>query len=138
MIKNTFKYFSFLLLSFLLSACSTNDVDNQLNKQQIVESGTVISVKTVNIKPEKINSYGNVGVSVGSGGHSGVYGSVDVGTIGRIFRNASRDKKAQEIIIKKDTGNVVAITQDTKVIFKKGDKVRLLLRNGKARVTHKI
>ncbi|MEE9326021.1 MAG: hypothetical protein V3U71_01920 [Cocleimonas sp.] len=111
-------------------------MDNQLNKQQTVELGTVISVKTVKLKPESIDSYGNVGVSVGSGGHSGVYGSVDVGTIGRIFRNATRDKVAQEIIVKKKSGETIAVTQDNKISFSKGDKVKLLLRNGKARVIH--
>lgn len=131
------KHLSFILLSILLSACTANTVDSQLNKQQKVESGTILSVKIIKIKPEKIDSYGNVGVSVGSGGHNGVYGSVDIGTIGKLFRNVTRDKISQEIIVKKDSGNIVAITQDTNVTFKKGDKVRLLLRNGKARAIRK-
>lgn len=130
------KKLSPLILFLLLSACSSSQTDNQIGKQQTVETGTVVAVKTVNLTPEKINSYGNVGVSVGSGGHSGVYGSVDVGTIGKLFRNATGPKTALEIIVKKDNGEVIAITQASKVSFKKGDYVKLLLRNGKAQVIH--
>jgi len=130
------KYITLLIFIFLLSACSTNHKDSQLNQQQTVEAGTVVSVKTIEIKPEKIDSYGNVGVSVGSGGHSGVYGAVDVGTLGKIFRNATKAKTALEIIVKKESGDTVAITQDTKESFKKGETVKILLRNGEARIIH--
>ncbi len=130
------KILSALILLFSLTACSSNTANNQLGKQQTVETGTVVSVKTIKIKPEEIRSYGNVGVGVGSGGYRGVYGSVDVGTLARLFRNATGPKTAQEIIVNKTNGETVAITQEAKENFKQGDSVKILLRNGEARVIH--
>jgi len=104
---------------------------------QKIEIGKIISVKTVAVKPEDINSYGNVGVSVGSGGHSGVYASVDIATIGKLYRNATKPSTAQQFIITKSNGETVAITQpNSKEIFKNGDSVKILLEDGKAKVIH--
>jgi len=102
-----------------------------------VETGTIISMSNIAIEPEKINSYGSVGVSVGSGGHSGVYGAFDLATLGKVFRNATKPKTAQRFIIKKTNGEMIAITQaPSKEIFKVGESVKLFLENGKAKVIH--
>ena len=119
-----------------LTACSSNPANNQLGKLQNVETGTVINVTTVKIIPERINSYGNVGVGIGSGGYRGIFGSVDVGTLARIFRNATGPKIAQEIIVRKTNGEVVAVTQASKTLFKQGDRVKILLRKGQAEVIY--
>ena len=127
----------FILIS--LSACSNNKTANTTNikNMQKIEMGKIISVKTVAVKPEDINSYGNVGVSVGSGGHSGVYGSVDIATIGKLYRNATKPSTAQQFIVTKDNGETVAITQaNSKEVFKAGDSVKIFLENGKAKVIH--
>ncbi|MCF6190638.1 MAG: hypothetical protein L3J51_09170 [Cocleimonas sp.] len=127
----------FILIS--LSACSSNKTANTSNitNMQKIEMGKIISVKTVAVKPEDINSYGNVGVSVGSGGHSGVYGSVDLATIGKLYRNATKPSTAQQFIITKANGETVAITQpSSKEVFKIGDSVKILLEDGKAKVIH--
>ncbi len=127
----------FMLIS--LSACSSNKTANTSNikNMQKIEMGKIISVKTVAVKPEDINSYGNVGVSVGSGGHSGVYGSVDIATIGKLYRNATKPSTAQQFIVVRDNGETVAITQaNSKEVFKAGDSVKIFLENGKAKVIH--
>ncbi len=104
---------------------------------QKIEQGTIISMNTIAIKPEKINTYGSVGVSVGSGGQSGVYGAFDLATLGKVFRNATKPKTALRFIIKKANGEMVAITQPpSKEVFKIGDSVKLLLENDKAKVIH--
>ena len=127
-----------------LSACSTsnktarNDNTNiQLGTLKKVEFGTVVSVKSISIKPtrtEAPRSTGNIGVNVGSGG-TGIYGTVDVATLTRLF-SENKPKTVQEIIIKKEFGELVVVTQDTKEVFKKGDKVKILSRNNKAIVMH--
>jgi len=127
----------FLLIS--LSACSNNNTANTSNitNMQKIEMGKIISVKTVAVKPEDINSYGNVGISVGSGGHSGIYGSVDLATIGKLYRNATKPSTAQQFIVTKDSGETVAITQpSSEEVFKNGDSVKILLEDGKAKVIH--
>jgi outer membrane lipoprotein SlyB len=132
-----------LIISFFmtLSACSNNKSATSsagaVENMQKVEMGTIISVKTITLKPEEINSYGNVGVSVGTGGSSGVYGSVDLATIGKLYRNATKPTTAQQFIIKKENGETVAITQPaSKEVFKIGDAVKLLIQDGKAKVIH--
>jgi len=127
-----------------LIACSTNNKatrnDNtniQLGTLKKVDFGTVISVKNISIKPTKTEaprSTGNIGVNVGSGG-TGIYGTVDVATLTRLF-SENKPKTVQEIIIKKEFGDLVVVTQDTKDVFKKGDKVKILSRNNKAIVIH--
>ena len=138
------KTFSGLLLVALLtslSACSnTNDTDSRTKTYtatniQKVELGKIIAIKTVALKPEEIDSYGNLGVSIGSGGRSGVYGSVDIGTLAKIYRNTTKPTTAQQIIITKANGETVAITQEhSKHTFKIGETVKLLVENGKAKV----
>lgn len=128
-----------LLLCFLVIAANTGcsnkkQEEIEFGQQQKVELGTVLAVKTIPLIPEKIDSYGNVGVNVGSG-YSGVYGSVDVATIGKLYRNVTSPGKALELIVKKDNGEIVAITQPVgKDVFKKDQTVKILIRNGEARV----
>ncbi len=127
-----------------LVACSSsnktarNDNTNiQLGTLKKVDFGTVVSVKNISIKPtsnEAPRSTGNIGVNVGSGG-TGIYGTVDVATLTRLF-SENKPKTVQEIIIKKEFGELVVVTQDTKEVFKKGDKVKILSRNNKAIVMH--
>ena len=128
-----------------LSACSNNPPNKYktiqtLNNQQKVELGTVVAVRTFQIKPDANNSYrspySNVGVAASSGGFRGIYGSIDLATLGRLFKNTTAAKIAQEVIVKKNNGETVAITQVFKENFKQGDAVKILVRNGNAQVIH--
>ena len=142
--KHPTQVFSTLILFvFLLcvSACSnsakhSNSENQSIQNQQKVELGTVVAVRKVEIPPEEIDSYGNFGISASSGGFHGVYGSVDLATLRKIFRNNSSNRIAQEIIVKKASGETVAITQNLKESFKAGEAVKILSQRGKAKVTH--
>ena len=140
-IQTAFKLSTLLIFIVSLSACSNNaknttNTNNKAVNQQTVETGTVVSARTIKIEPQEYGPYGaNVGVSGGSGG-VGVFGSIDLVTLGRLFKNVTGPKIAQEVIVKKSNGETVAITQKAKETFKAGDKVKILLRNGEARVIH--
>lgn len=124
-------------LSFGLSACSNTEkakpkykTIQTLNEQQKVETGTIVSVRNINIEPRH-HSRPSIGVAASSGGFRGIYGSIDVGTLSRIFGN-NKTTEAQEIIVKKTSGDTIAITQVSKEKFKQGETVKILLRNGKS------
>ena len=134
----------FLGLSISLSACSnTNKVKPKPQYKTIqtfnehpVETGTVVSVRTIQIQQQTANSYGNIGVSASSGGFSGIYGSIDLATVGRIFNKKPNTRTVQEVIVKKSNGQTVAITQIPQETFLQGDAVKILSRNGESQVIH--
>lgn len=145
----TIKRCSFYTLSLLLvcgcSNSSSTSSDSSKSKakeavpvsvEQKIETGIVLAVRIIEVEPEPIHSYGNVGVNVDSSGTSGIQGSIDLKTLGTLYRNATKDKTAQELIVKKDMGETVAITQSTKEIFKVGDRIKVFKRDGKAVVIH--
>lgn len=132
-----------LLIILSLSACTNNTtksttsktIHTQLNKQTSTETGTVLAVKSMTIKPEKLRP--RVGVSFGSGGYRGVHGGFDIGNVVRALQDSNKPKYEQEIVVRKNNGDTVSITQITREHFKKGDQVKLIvLRTGEARVVH--
>lgn len=147
--KTTLRSQSFLALLMLglmlsMSACSntaenTTTKTNQALNQHKVELGTVVAVRMIEIKPDANRPnypLSNVGIAASSGGFRGIYGSIDLATFSRLFKNNSETKTAQEIIVKKNNGETVAITQAFKETFKQGDAVKILVRNGYAQVVH--
>jgi len=133
-----------MALFFSISACSNTPKKPKyktiqtLNQQQKVEYGTVLAIRTFKINSDtqsaSASPYGNIGVAASSGGFRGIYGSIDLATIGRLFNKASSTKTAQEIIVKKSSGETVSITQLQKQNFKQGDRVKIVIRNGNAEV----
>ncbi len=132
--KNLTLIFLSSFLALTLNACSSTTTNTNTVKE--VQTGVVHSVRKRLIQPSRHRPYGNVGVSVGSGGHAGVYGSVDVATIGRLLKGPEKPKAVYEIIVKRDNGDLIAITQPATVAFKRGDRVKILQREGEARVIH--
>jgi len=124
-----------LLLTFALSACS-NTKSNASSNVKEVQTGTVMALKIIKIAPKPIKPRGEMGVSIGSGGHSGVYGSVDLATIGGLFGAKKKEKRMQEIIVRRSNGSLVAITQPEVEPFFRGDKVKIVHRGNQARVIH--
>jgi outer membrane lipoprotein SlyB len=100
---------------------------------QKVELGTITQLKTVATAKDSNPLGGSIGVSVGSGGHAGLYGAFDVG---KVFSALSTPSHQLELIVKKQNGEFIAITQPLTDDFKVGDKVKILLRNGLAVVQH--
>ena len=130
------KFFTAIILLLTLTACSNHSVNSQPDNLANVETGTVLSIRTAPIEPIKIYPRGNVGVGIGSGGYRGIFGSIDAGTIGRIFSNSTGPKFAQEVIVKKRSGEIVAIRQAAKTTFKQGDRVKIIVQKGQAEVIH--
>jgi len=91
--KSLIKKFILLAMSItllsLFTACSSQNKDQRIYTLQEVQNGTVVAVKKVVIKAEPVRPRGNLGVSVGSGGHAGLYGAVDVLTLGSLLGKES-------------------------------------------------
>ena len=124
-----------LLVMATLTACS-NTKDSNLANVKEVQQGTVVSVTLTPVKTEPIRPRGGFGVTVGSGGHAGVYGSVDLATIGRILSTPAKPAMMQEIIVRRTNGSLVAITQPEKEPFRRGESIKIVHRGNQARVIH--
>lgn len=133
--KTSLLFFTSLLLLLTLSACSNTKKSNTSDIQKM-EKGTVVAVKLDRTVARPTRPNGNVGVSVGSGGHAGVYGSVDFATIGNIFSKSKKDKVMQKIIVERTNGSLVEITQPDTQRFSRGDKVKIIHQGNQARVVH--
>lgn len=125
-----------LALISLITSCTNNTTNNdkRIYTLQDVQNGSVIAVKKVVLKAEPIRPHGNIGVSLGSSGHAGFYGAVDILTLGSLFGMKKKDKVMQEIIIRRPNGTLVAVTQPYSTSFKRGDRVRIIKRGNEARV----
>lgn len=145
--KNGFLITTFGLI-LVLNACSNstntgNTVNVQnLNQQQQIETGQVLSVRNVVVNSDSQNSNNNnnvinsIGAVANSSGLNGIFGSVDVLSLGRMIANNSNStENAQEITVRKNNGQTVAITQVSNEKFSPGEYVKILVNNGKALVT---
>ncbi len=128
------KFLAGLLICFSLVACTANTVSTKhMGNIQKVEQGTITQIKKIAIARDSNPLGSSIGVSVGSGGHAGVYGAFDMG---RIFSAMTKPTHQLELIVKKQKGGFVAVTQPLGGNFKVGDNVKILLRNGLAVVQH--
>ena len=124
-----------VLLAFItsfLSACSSTEQSNIKE----VQLGTVVSVTLVPVKTESTHPQGGFGVTVGSGGHTGIYGSIDLATIGEILSPPAKPAMMQEIIVRRTNGKLVAITQREQASFHRGDKIKIVRRGDLAHIIH--
>ena len=128
------KFLASILICFSLAACTANTAStNNMGNIQKVEQGTITQIKKIATTKDSNPLGSSIGVSVGSGGHAGVYGAFD---IGRVFSAMTKPTHQLELIVKKQKGGFVAVTQPLGGNFKVGDKVKILLRNGLAVVQH--
>jgi outer membrane lipoprotein SlyB len=119
----------------------------QARQEQNVRNGTVESLRTVTIEGTKtpigtlaVGAVGGVaGSTVGGGRGSAVaaiLGAVAGGIAGSAAEEALTRKQGLEIIVKLDSGNTIAITQEADEKFSPGERVRVLSGGGVTRVTH--
>ena len=142
--RNTPPLVFILFMLFTLNACSnTAETATKQAKAKVaqeVQLGTVMDVKYIKVNKPAYERTGSVGVTIGSGGHSGVYGSMDVSRMFDVFGNKTQERNTsaqeQTITIKRNNGEVVAITQPITEHFNRGDKVKITKVNGQARVRH--
>ena len=136
-----FTLFSVILT---LTACSSAPNNKTTAKtvtpqQQEVQQGTVLAVKyTTSTDNNTTEHNGKIGVTIGSGGSSGVYGSVDIGRVFNVFSSGKSAHRAslQTITVKRRNGEVVAITQPIVTHFNRGDRVKIVKQGNEARVIH--
>lgn len=130
-----FKFLASALICLSLVACTANTTttNDKMGSIQKVEQGTITQIKKVAATRDSDSLGSTIGVSMGSGGHAGVYGAFD---IGRVFSAMTKPTHQLELMVKKQNGEIVAVTQPLGGKFKVGDKVKILLRNGLAVVQY--
>ena len=141
-----------LASSMILSGCPQSLSGSaysrgQARQEQNVRNGTVESVRPVTIEGTKTpigtvagGAVGGVaGSTIGSGKGSAVgaiIGAVAGGIAGSVAEEALTRKQGLEIIVKLDSGNTVAITQEADEQFRPGERVRIISGGGVSRVAH--
>ena len=147
-----FKFLTVLFVSLALTACATSKSGNvytrdQARREMSVRMGVVESVREVTMEGTK-SGVGAVagGVAGGvAGSHIGggngqivgaVFGAVLGGLAGAAVEEGVTKKNAQEITVKLDNGQLIAVVQEAGELFNPGEPVRVLSDGGTTRVTH--
>ncbi|WP_370263352.1 glycine zipper 2TM domain-containing protein [Limnobacter sp.] len=141
-----------LLCVAALAGCATQSTsgtvyrEGETRRAQIIEQGTVESVRTVTIQGDT-NGVGTaaggiVGGIAGSnvGGGSGravgaVLGAVAGGIAGQAIERNASTRQGLEITVRMDNGTLRAYVQDADEQFRPGDRVRIVTGGGTSRVT---
>lgn len=141
-----------VLMLLTLTACPASLSGNvysrhQARTLQTVDSGTVQSVRQVLIEGTTSNigtasgaalggiAASNIGAGRGAAAAS-IGGALIGGFIGAAAEEGLTRQMGLEIIVRLDTGRIVAVTQAADELFRPGQRVRVLYGNGTARVTH--
>ena len=149
-----FSLVSLLLLAVLLGGCASSLQGNvysrdEARRPQVVLMGTVESLRLVQIEGTKTRIGPTAGAAVGGiagseiGGGKGSYvaaviGAVAGGMAGAAIEEGMTRTQGVEITVREDSGQLRAYVQQMAEgeIFRVGDRVRVLMLNGTARVTH--
>ena len=143
-----------LSMNMTLVGCSSNAPVSEnkagtLKREQAVDvqQGMVTHVKKVSVLGKRSGVGSSIGRTAGSiaGGAIGsgygrvvgsVLGSVLGGAVGSSADTNLQKKPALEITVRLANGQHVTVTQLAKTSFKMGDKVKLVMKEGKAHVMH--
>jgi outer membrane lipoprotein SlyB len=152
MTMNTLKICTLLLISVLATGCATSksgDVytRDQTRSEMSVRSGIVESIREVTMEGTRSGVGGLAGAAVGgvAGSHVGggngqivgaIFGAVLGGLAGSAIEEGATKKNAQEITVKLDNGQLIAVVQEAGEYFSPGERVRILSDNRSTRVTH--
>jgi len=120
---------------------------DQTRQEMVVRTGTVESVREVQIEgtqsgvgPAAGAVAGGIGGSHVGGGRGQIVGAVVGAVVGGIAGAAIEEgttrKTGLEITVRLDNGQLTAIVQEGDEAFRAGDRVRLLSGAGGTRVTH--
>lgn len=133
-----------LITAISLSACSNNQPTQPqqqkyktiqtMNQPQRVETGKVIAVSDVTPARQNLSPFSHIGISASSSGFRGIYGAINLASLGHLLNHGKSGAKTQQIIVKKANGETIAITQLAQQTLKKGDTVNILQRHGKTHV----
>lgn len=138
----------------LISGCASSKSGEAYERRQgrtvqDVQGGTVESVRAVLIEGTKSGvgtaAGGIAGGVIGRGGSGrsdigravgGVAGAVVGGIAGAAAEEGITREKGHEIIVRLESGRLIAVTQSGDEQFKPGDKVHIIQGQGVTRVTH--
>ena len=150
--KSSSLLIALLAASLILDGCASSMSGRaysrgQARQEQAVRYGTVESVRPVQIEGTKTpigtiagGAVGGVaGSTVGSGKGSGVaaiLGAVVGGIVGSAAEEGLTRRDGLEIIVKLDSGNTIAITQEADENFSPGERVHVISGGGVSRVAH--
>jgi outer membrane lipoprotein SlyB len=135
-----------------LGGCATRESGSvygkhETGREQTVRFGTVDAVREVTIAGSQSGAgaigggvLGGIGGStVGEGRGSSVgavVGAIAGGVAGAAIEESATRRNGLEITVRLDNGDLRAIVQEADVLFKPGERVRLLTAGGITRVTH--
>ena len=147
-----FKLLVVLFISVALAGCATSksgDVytRDQARREMRVRSGVVESIREVTMEGTKSGVGGLAGAAVGgvAGSHMGggngqivgaIFGALLGGLAGSAIEESATKKNAQEITVRLDNGQLIAVVQEAGEYFNPGERVRVLSGDGSTRVTH--
>ena len=147
-----FKLLVVLFISVALAGCATSksgDVytRDQARREMRVRSGVVESIREVTMEGTKSGVGGLAGAAVGGvagsqiGGGNGqivgaIFGALLGGLAGSAIEESATKKNAQEITVRLDNGQLIAVVQEAGEYFNPGERVRVLSGDGSTRVTH--
>lgn len=150
--KSSSLLITLLAVGLILGGCASSKSGSaysrgQTRQEQTVRNGTVESVRPVQIEGTKtpIGSVaggavgGVAGSTVGSGKGSviaAILGSVAGGVAGAATEEVVTRRDGLEIMVKLDSGNTIAITQEADENFLPGERVHVLSGGGVSRVAH--
>lgn len=135
-----------------LAGCASQGSSGQVYREgetrraQMIEQGTVESVRTVTIQGDTNNigtiAGGVLGGMAGSnmGGGSGraagaIVGAIAGGVAGQAIERNASTRAGLEITVRMDNGTMRAYVQDADEQFRPGERVRIVSNGGVARVT---
>ncbi|MCQ9377016.1 glycine zipper domain-containing protein [Methyloversatilis sp. XJ19-49] len=135
-----------LLAGIVLAGCQSSLSGDTYSREQArremsVRQGTVEGVRAITIEGTKSNIGTAAGAAVGglAGGQGStagaIAGAVVGGVAGAFIEEGATRRKGQEITIRLDTGNVIAVVQEGDEKFVIGERVRLVGASGNTRVT---
>jgi outer membrane lipoprotein SlyB len=152
MTMNALKICALLLIPLIAAGCATSKTGDvytrdQARREMLVRAGVVESVRAVTMEGTKSGVGTVAGAAVGGvagsnvGGGKGqivgaIVGAVLGGVAGSAIEEGVTKKNAQEITVKLDSGQLIAVVQEAGEYFSPGERVRVLSGDGATRVTH--
>lgn len=114
---------------------------DQARREMSVRMGTVEAVRAVTIEGTKSHVGTASGAAIGglAGGRGStagaIAGAVVGGVAGALIEEGATRRSGQEITIRLDSGNVIAVVQEGDEKFNPGDRVKLVGSSGNTRVS---
>lgn len=140
------------ILAVALTACASSRSGSAYTREQArqemtVRQGVVDSVRPVTIEGAQaeigplagaaLGGLGGSKIGKGKGATAGaILGAVAGGVAGAMIEENATKKPGQEVTVKLESGQLIAVVQEADEPFHPGERVRVLTGGGETRVTH--